>query len=86
MASLRSEAEYAVDMSKKRWAGFAVPKRGSFGPMAALVPVRLMWSAIAMSEPGLYAGSMPPAALVTMRVLHPSRPSTRVGKVTWDIS
>ena len=73
-------------MSKKRCpAPGAQAKRGSFGPIAAFIPVRLIWSEIATREPCGMSARIPPAALVTINVLHPSNPSTRVGNVTWSI-
>ncbi len=48
------------------------PIASSFGPIRRFAPVRLMWSMIAMSEPGPTAGCSDPAALVSTRVEAPA--------------
>ena len=51
----------------------------STGPMSGLLHIRLMWSAMSMSDPGRNAGRSPPAALVTTSVRTPNRWNTRTG-------
>ncbi len=66
--------------------GKRAPKRSSFGPTSGLAPIRLMWSLISISAPWAKLVLMPPAALVRISTLTPSRPSTRVAKVATAIA
>ena len=73
-------------MSKKRWPAAGVEGEAwlvgaECGVGAGEVDV------VGDGDEGALAGCrvlMPPAALVTMRVVQPSRPRTRVGKVTCE--
>ncbi len=56
------------------------PNRSSFGPTSGLLPIRLMWSSISISVPGLKSRLMPPAALVSIRVFTPTRRHRPHGK------
>ena len=49
------------------------PNRSSFGPTSGLPPIRLMWSSMTISAPCPNSVLMPPAALVRIRRLTPSR-------------
>ena len=64
-------------MSRKRG-----PSRSSLGPDSTDAPVRFSWSEMATISPGTSAGSMPPAALVTISVPTPSAAATRTPKPT----
>ena len=76
-ASRRSRAEYTADMSGNR-----APNRSSLAPTSGFCPVRLIWSSITISAPWANPVFTPPAALVRIRVLTPSTPSTRTANVT----
>lgn len=52
------------------------------GPMRGFMPERLMWSEMSIRHPAAKSRFTPPAALVRIRVLTPSRASTRTGRVT----
>ena len=51
----------------------------SLGPISTLVPIRLMWSVIAIRLPGPTSGRSEPAALVWTRISAPAAFSQRTG-------
>jgi hypothetical protein len=51
----------------------------SFGPARTFMPVRLMWSVIAMSDPGMTSGRSEPAAFVSTMISAPAARSARTG-------
>jgi len=50
-AASTTERSVGIHPTRSRQSGGVSAKRGSLGPSAALVPVRLMWSEMAMREP-----------------------------------
>ena len=61
------------------WRG---PMASSLGPMSGLVPIRLMWSVIAIRRPGVTPARSEPAALVSRITSAPSARSVRTGTVS----
>ena len=55
------------------------PTSSSLAPVSGLTPSMLMWSAIAISDPGGDSGRSEPAALVASSAAAPARRSARTG-------